>query len=257
MFFLFGNTLLSVLRLICGIITREIIRWQRYYKMCFSATASFAGGVIISSIGVAAIRKNTEPSQRLFAAIPMMFGLQQICEGFVWYALQSPGHDMLLEAAAYIFLILALVGWPTFLPLSVLLMERSEQRRRALYVSLATGTAVSIYFAISMLIFKMTAQISSYHILYTVDYPRQFADLGAIAYIIATIPPLFVSSKRGMGLFGIIIVLSYCVTRFFYAEYLISVYCFFAALASVVILRIVLKNSRAETSYTETQRSVT
>jgi hypothetical protein len=224
--------------------------------MCFSATASFAGGVIITSIGATTIRRNTEPSQRLFAAIPMLFGLQQIAEGFVWYTLQSPGHDMLLKVSAYIFLAVALVVWPTMLPLAVLHMERLEQRRRVLYVSLATGMAVSFCFVIYLLIFKMTAQISSYHILYALDYPQQFASLGAIAYIIATIPPLFVSSKKGMGLFGIIIVLSYCVTRFFYGEYLISVYCFFAAVASVVILQIVLKNSRAA-DYGEPQRSVT
>jgi hypothetical protein len=59
-----------------------------------------------------------------------------------------------------------------------------------------------------------------------------------------------------MGLLGIIIVLSYCVTRIFFAEYLISVYCFFAALASVVILQIVLKNSRASANYGEMQRGV-
>lgn len=225
--------------------------------MCFSATASFAGGVIISSIGTAAIRKNTEPSQRLFAAIPMLFGLQQVAEGFVWLTLQSPGHDMILKVSAYIFLTVALVVWPTMLPLSVLLMERSEKRRRALYASLATGIVLSFCFAIGMLIFNMTAQISSYHILYAIDYPQQLAVLGAITYIIATIPPLFVSSQRGMGLFGIIIVLSYCVTRFFYGEYLISVYCFFAALASAVILQIVLKNNRAAANYTEPQRVVT
>jgi hypothetical protein len=236
---------------------KKLIDGRGNFKMCFSASASFAGGVIITSIGAAAIRKNTEPSQRLFAAIPMLFGLQQAAEGFVWLALQSPGHDMLLKVAAYIFLVIALVVWPTMLPLSVLLMERSEQRRRALYASLATGMAVSLCFVIYILIFNMTAQISSYHILYAIDYPQQIASLGAIAYIIATIPPLFVSSKKGMGLFGVIIVLSYCVTRIFYGEYLISVYCFFAALASVVIFRIVLKNSRAAASYTEPQRSVT
>ena len=226
--------------------------------MCFSATASFAGGVIITSIGAAAIRKNSEPSQRLFAAIPMLFGLQQVAEGFVWLALQSPGQDLLLKVSAYIFLIIALVVWPTMLPLAVLQMEKLEPRRRMLYVSLATGMAVSLCFVIYILMFKMTAQISSYHILYAIDYPQQIASLGAIAYIIATIPPLFVSSKKGMGLFGIIIVLSYCVTRFFYGEYLISVYCFFAALASVVILQIVLKNSSdTAASYSEPQRSVT
>jgi hypothetical protein len=213
--------------------------------------------VIISSIGAAAIRKNTDPSQRLFAAIPMLFGLQQVSEGFVWFALQSPGHDMVLKVSAYIFLTIALVVWPAMLPLAVLHMERSKQRRRALYASLAIGMAVSFCYGIAMLIFKMTAVISSYHILYDIDFPRQLAGFGTIPYIIATIPPLFISSRKGMGLFGTIIVLSYCVTRIYFGEYLISVYCFFAALASAAILGIVLKNSRAADNYSEPQRVIT
>jgi len=51
--------------------------------MCFSATASFASGVLLSTVGAATIRENKEPSRRLFAAIPMVFGLQQLSEGFV------------------------------------------------------------------------------------------------------------------------------------------------------------------------------
>ena len=56
--------------------------------MCFSAGASFAGGVIISAIGVATVLKVHKPSQIVFASIPLFFGFQQFVEGFVWLILQ-------------------------------------------------------------------------------------------------------------------------------------------------------------------------
>jgi hypothetical protein len=78
--------------------------------MCFSAGASFAGGALITTIGVLTVRKNKESSRRLFAAMPLIFGVQQISEGFVWIALQSPGHEMMQGIAAYIFLFAALIS---------------------------------------------------------------------------------------------------------------------------------------------------
>jgi hypothetical protein len=55
--------------------------------MCFSAGASFAGGVIITGIGVATFRELHKPSQLVFASIPVFFGVQQIVEGFLWLTL--------------------------------------------------------------------------------------------------------------------------------------------------------------------------
>lgn len=49
--------------------------------MCFSPEASFAGGIIISAIGVATVKKIHNPSQLVFASIPLFFGVQQITEG--------------------------------------------------------------------------------------------------------------------------------------------------------------------------------
>jgi len=45
--------------------------------MCFSAGASFIGGVVISAVGVATARKVRKPTQRLFMGIPFLFGFQQ------------------------------------------------------------------------------------------------------------------------------------------------------------------------------------
>ena len=206
--------------------------------MCFSSTASFAGGALISSIGAATLYENRKPSQWLFASIPIVFGIQQISEGFVWFSLQMPGHNTMLKVSIYTFLAMALLVWPTMMPLSLLLMERSKKNRKMLYAFLAVGIAVSLYYLAEMLMFKVTAQIISHHILYNIGGPKQLAAT-IIFYLIATIPPLFVSSNKKVYLLGILIAISYLVTYIFFTEFLVSVWCFFAALASVVILWIV------------------
>jgi hypothetical protein len=207
-------------------------------KMCFSATASFAAGTVISSVGIAAIRMNKEPSQRLFAAIPVFFGIQQVSEGFVWLALQSQSDGASLKVPAYIFLTVALVIWPTLIPLSVLLMEK-KVKKRALQGFLAIGILVSAFYLIVLLLFETAAQISNLHILYTLDCPRGILNTALLLYVVATIPPLFVSSRKGVRSFGIVIAMSYLVTLAFFMENLVSVWCFFAALASVIIWLIV------------------
>jgi hypothetical protein len=85
--------------------------------MCFSAGASFAGGALITTIGVLTVRKNNDSSRRVFSAMSLIFGVQQISEGFVWVALQSPGHDLTLTISAYLFLFAAVILWPTYVPL--------------------------------------------------------------------------------------------------------------------------------------------
>jgi hypothetical protein len=52
--------------------------------MCFSPEASFAGSVIVFSIGIATVRKVHKSSQLVFAGIPLFFGIQQFAEGLLW-----------------------------------------------------------------------------------------------------------------------------------------------------------------------------
>lgn len=215
--------------------------------MCFSAAASFVGGAVLTSIGILSIRKNNQPSQRLFAAVPFVFGIQQIAEGFVWTALQSSGQQLMLTLATYVFLFTALVVWSTVLPLSILLMEKDQTRRRILRVFLAVGIVASLYHLVAMFLVSVSAQISSFHIKYLVATPDELMIAASLAYLIATILPIFTSSNKKMIYFGIIILVSYLVAFIFYLEYLTSVWCFFAALASVVILRIVSSPVQEET----------
>jgi hypothetical protein len=215
--------------------------------MCFSATASFIAGGALTLIGAATIRQNKQPPQRLFAAIPLVFGLQQISEGFVWVGLQS-GRSMMVQIAASIFLFAALMVWPTIVPLSVFLMEPAGRRRKALAVLLAVGGAATIAYGVALVVFKLTVQISGFHINYSLNAARPLAIAGSIAYLIATIPPMFITSKKLAPLFGVVVAISYVVTFIFFREYLTSVWCFFAAILSAIIWSIVRERKEIATN---------
>jgi len=203
--------------------------------MCFSAGASFAGGIIISAVGVATVRKVSKPTQRLFAGIPLFFGFQQFAEGVLWATLRSGGHEWLQNAATYIFLITAMVIWPVMIPLSMWFMEEAQKRKKILAGLIVTGGILSLFYAFCIVSYNVTPQINGFHIQYIDEFPKTLVTIASFFYPASTVAPLFVSSVRRMWLFGIVITVSYLVTGIFFAQYLISVWCFFAALISVMI----------------------
>ncbi len=213
--------------------------------MCFSPEASFTGGIIIFSIGIATVKSVHKPSQLVFALIPLFFGIQQITEGFLWLSLQNPEFPNIQKLASTIFLIIAEVIWPIAIPLSVLLMEENKTKKRILRPLLAMGILLSLYYTYCLLSFNVFPQILDYHIQYNNDFPIAFRNIAFAVYLIATITPLFVSSIKKMYYLGILMFLSCLTTAVFFMQYLTSVWCFFAAFISVVIF-LILKDSKKE-----------
>ena len=203
--------------------------------MCFSAGASFTGGVIISAIGVAVVTKVHKPSQLIFASIPLFFGIQQFTEGILWLTIPNPDYFGIQKTATYLFLIMADFLWPTLIPLSILLMEKDVKRRKILWVLLVIGLSVSIYYGSCLLFFNVTPKIMGFHIKYFTDFPVIMEYPAVILYLIATLPPLFVSSIKRMYILGILMFFSCLVTAVFFTQFLLSVWCFFAAFISAVI----------------------
>ena len=212
--------------------------------MCFSAEASFAGGVIISAIGIASVSKVHKSSQVVFASIPLFFGIQQIVEGSLWLTIPLNDFGAMKEISTYIFLIMADVLWPTMIPLSVLMMEDNLKRKKILLVLLGMGITLSLYYAFCLFNFDVMPEIRGYHIHYNTTFPSYLSMPAFIIYLIVTIPPLFISSIKRTHLLGVLMFLSCLVTAIFFTQYLTSVWCFFAALISVVIFWI-LKDSKS------------
>jgi hypothetical protein len=207
--------------------------------VCFSAAASFTGGVVISSIGAATLKEVKKPSQVAFASIPLLFGIQQIAEGFVWLALTDPGYARFQQAGTSLFLVMARVIWPTMIPLSVLLMEEGRNKKRIQSVLLVMGLSVSLYYSYCLVFLNVFPQIAGHHIQYISDFPESLAVPVFIVYFIAAITPLFLSSIGRTRLMGVLMFISCLVTAIFFVQHLTSVWCFFAAALSGVVFWIV------------------
>jgi len=218
--------------------------------MCFSAAASFASGVVLSGAGVATARKVRKPEQRLFASIPFLFGLQQFAEGVLWITLRSGSYDQLQNAAAIVFLIVALVLWPVVVPLSMYFMEEVKRRKVILAGLIVAGAIISLSNAFSILFYDVTAQIQGFHISYKVDFPSALG-IFSLLYVPSTILPLFVSSVRRMWTLGIMITIALAISVIFFYGYVISVWCFFAALISVMIYWVLSESTRVSNRHAE------
>jgi hypothetical protein len=203
--------------------------------MCFSAEASFAGGAIISAIGIATVTKVHKPSQIVFACIPLFFGFQQITEGVLWLTIPTAEYIVPQKVVMFIFLIMALVIWPSMIPFSVLHMEESKKRKKILYALLILGGILSVYYAYCLVVYNVNPVIMGFHIQYNNDFPESLALISFIVYLIVTISPLFISSIKRTHLMGVLMTLSCLITGIFFSQYLTSVWCFFAALLSGVV----------------------
>lgn len=75
--------------------------------------------------------------------------------------------------------------------------------------------------------------------MYEPNYPVALRRYGGLIYIIATIIPPFFSSIKKVWIIGTAILISYILANIFYEGYVVSVWCFFAAIISILVLVVI------------------
>ena len=209
--------------------------------MCFSAEVSFGASAVISTVGVIAVKKSDKKEQLFFAMIPLMFGVQQFFEGWLWVALQNEGYRTTEMLAKYGFLIFAQLIWPVWVPLSVYMIEKNQKRKRIIGGSLILGVAMFILLGYRMAAFDVGAHIDHHHIYYTVGHFDSTNWWSGALYLLPAVFPFIFSGIRRINILGIIMLLLFVISKVFYLKYMISVWCFFAAVMSMYILYILKK----------------
>jgi hypothetical protein len=202
--------------------------------MCFSATASFVAAGVTGLVGAACVARVSKPADLPLAGIPLFFAAQQAVEGALWLTLPVAPEGAVSSFLTLIFLLFAKVFWPFYAPLAVLLVETEAARRRVLAICCFAGGGVSLFFLGSIMSNLHDAHILGGHIVYS-SQPRLPRGIG-LAYLVTTgIAPMF-SCHRGVQLLGLIVTAGSVITYIVYWEAFVSVWCFFAAASSVVIL---------------------
>ena len=206
--------------------------------MCFSAAASFTLSGVLAVTGAASIARTTTPEARLFAAIPLLFGFQQFAEGIVWTTMGASTRVPLHESAVVSFLALALVIWPLWAPLSLWLIEPRGLRRRAMMSFFILGVIIAAIALRLLLQWEPVAVVAGH----SIDYKH--ATMGfaipewalLLAYGVPTVGSFFVSSRTMVRAIGVTLFVSLLLAFLIKREALTSVWCFFAAVLSGMIL---------------------
>lgn len=198
--------------------------------MCFSAAASFAAGGALSVAGGLTIAQVKEKSELPLASIPLLFGIQQAIEGAVWLSFSSP---ILNTIATYAYSMFSHVLWPIFVPLSVLLIENDPTRKNILRLISFLGLAVGLYLLYFIVFEPVTAHVINNSIAY--HSPHLYVYLIMALYLIVTCGSCLFSSHRIINLFGVVLLISFAIAAWFFVDTFFSVWCFFAAVLSIIV----------------------
>lgn len=207
--------------------------------MCFSATASFTASITLTIIGILACRQATQRATFLLACSPLLFALQQASEGFVWLSLTRESWQWIQTPATYLFLFCALALWPFWIPLTLTVLETRPLRKRILINLLAFGTFYALYMLFCLGYYGATASAMQGHMYYALAIPGSSYSFLAALYILPAVLPFFISSVWGINWLGAAISLAYLISYVFYRMHFLSVWCFFAAVLSLMIYAIV------------------
>lgn len=197
--------------------------------MCFSPEASFIASAGLATVGVPTFRM-AKRKEKIFAAIPFIFAIQQFVEGVQWVALRNGGASML---AGYAFLFFAMLLWPIFVPAAVFNLD--ESRRHILKWFIALGAMLFLYFLWMLVSTPLSISIVNKCIVYHLDLPSQVSIGIGMLYILVVTGSLMFSNRRAVQWFGVIIFFSAYVAGRYYLGAFVSVWCFFAALLSALI----------------------
>src|SRR5271156_5945686 len=202
--------------------------------MCFSATANFVGSAVLGAVGVATLTHVKHRREILFAALPTLFAVHQFIEGFVWLGLDGILSPTVTHNMAAAFMLYAQGLLPFLLPLSVLLFEPDGKGRRRMLPFLVLGGATTLYILWALTAYSLQVYVRGNSIVYMNQATNNTAV--ALLYVIATCGSLFMSKIRPMVIFGAanltILLVVMAVKRYAFT----SVWCAYAAVASVIIL---------------------
>lgn len=210
--------------------------------MCFSATASFGASALLAGTTFAASKYVTDKQQRPMLAVPAIFAVQQFIEGFVWLSLTNEQFASIKTSVVTAYMVFAEMVWPLWIPFVFIMLEKRHSRLRLLWTLQGIGVLILIPSVYYMMHYPMEATASNYHISYAPQFPSDWLLLRSVAYALAAVVPFFITTYPRAWVMGLPNALSFFVAAYFFPGFIISVWCYFAALISASVWYVLRNN---------------
>jgi len=209
--------------------------------MCFSATANFVGSGVLGALGIVTLTKVKHRRELLFAALPALFAVHQFIEGFVWLGLDGTlsvtvTHNM---GAAYMLYAQGLLAF--LLPLSVWFFEPDAKDRMRMLPFVFLGGATGLYVLWALAAYPTDIYVKANSIVY-INQATNHAAV-AIFYVIATCGAMLFSKINAIVVFGVANLVILLVVSAVKEYAFTSLWCAYAAIASLMILVYFWKSS--------------
>lgn len=210
--------------------------------MCFSAQASFTVGGALVPAGLYCIWSAwcKKPAYLGLAVVPLVFGVQQIGEGFVWTGIAAE-NQVQIRLASLFFLFFALAFWPFWFPVQTTIMEPIPKRRWifAGISLLAVSWFWILYWPLVVDPSMLETRVEHHSIRYVYDGLAiyQYIDktpLRVLYLLSVAIPPMFSSESWGR-IPGLVLGASALLAATIYHYAFVSVWCFFAAVLAIYL----------------------
>ncbi len=212
--------------------------------MCFSAAASFTASAVLMPLGLYSHHladRAERPGYKPLALVPFFFGVQQFIEGLEWTGIDQGNVEPLTSLAGLGFLFFAYCFWMIWIPWSAL------QHRLKWVAIVATVLGIAFYLPV---LFNPPALQPAVHsngrLLYDVSNLQSILHnfvntepVGELVYWGFIVLPLLAVSDRAVKLFGVLIFISIFLTWLTYSATFNSVWCFYCAVLSIVVIWIV------------------
>jgi hypothetical protein len=223
--------------------------------MCFSASASFTASAVLMPLGLYSThlaRSNRQPNYVPLALVPFFFGVQQFVEGLEWTALDQGRIEPLTTLAGLGFLFFAYCFWMVWIPWSAWSISRSTDshglQHRLRWVAIVS-TVLGVAFYLPVLFDPPAVQPavhSTGRLFYDISNLHSIVHnfvntepVGELVYWGFIVLPLLAVADKAVKLFGVLIFVSIFLTWLTFSATFNSVWCFYCAVLSIVVLWIV------------------
>jgi len=202
--------------------------------MCFSPQADFTAGTVITLVGVQTLRSVHHRRELIVGALPLLLGLHQLVEGFVWLGLRGEVSAGVGDTAKQTYIVFAHAALPVLVPLGFTLLEPDRRRARWMWPLVAAGALLGAYLLWQVTAYPVGAQQQARCIDYVTHTPNDLL-IGAL-YVTVTCGPALMSSRRRLRWFGAVSLVGVIAAALVRFDELTSVWCVYVALVSVLIL---------------------